>query len=394
VSNRLTRWLVGPSEAELTAAYRRPAPQPIVSVRSMLPYPLIPPSMLSRQEALEVPVVSRARDLMAGFLGSLPLRAFTLVYGDTGPPVERDQIPPDWCLRLDPAKPKAFTVGGLVDDLIFFGVGYLLVLERWSTGYPKAFRWVPADEVVIQEMQGALYWTPTPRSGFYTGLGTTQILPFADVVQFDSPFVPLLANGEPAITTYRNLQAAVDRFSNVEVPTGVLRQTDGEPLTADERRTEAQTFTANRQLNSTAFLPMGVVYEAMRVRADELQLVEGRTFQSVELARLCNVPGALLDIAISSMTYSNQRDSLTNLWFFGLLPLATAMGQVFSGPNVTPRGTWIAFDPTLLIGQPDQWAGQNPAAAPAPPPDNVRPMPGSGPTGQVRQRPADTAAKG
>jgi hypothetical protein len=387
--------LTGPSEAEITAAYRRPPSATIVTSRSTLPYPLIPPSMLSRQQALEVPVVSRARDLMAGFLGSLPLRSFTLVYGDSGPAVEREQVPPDWCLRLDPAKPKAFTLGGLVDDLIFFGVGYLLVLERWSTGYPKSFRWVPADEVVIQEMEGALYWTPTPRSGFYTGLGTTQMLLFADVVQFDSPFVPLLANGEPAITTYRNLQATVDRFSLLEMPTGVLRQTDGEPLSPTDRQTEAERFTANRQVNQTAFLPMGVMYDPVRVRADELQLVEARTFQSVELARLCNVPGALLDIAISSMTYTNQRDSLTNLWFFGLLPLASAMGQVFSGPNVTPRGTYIGFDPTLLIGQPDEWAGSNPATGPSGPtgPSNVRQMPGSGPTGQIRQRPADTAAK-
>lgn len=372
---------------------------PIVSARSGLPLPLIPPSMFNRQDALKVPVISRARDLMAGFLGSLPLRSFQYDWTDGGN-VERETPPPAWCFRPDPMKPKTHTVGGLVDDLFFYGVGYWQVLERFAQpqDYPKSFRWIPADEVTIQEDFGVMLWTPSPRSGFYTGRNAQVPIPFRDIVEFSSPFVPLLVNGDDAIATYRNLQAATDRFSNVEVPTGVLRQTDGEPLTPAERQTEAESFTANRRVNSTAFLPMGVVYEAMRIRADEMQLVEARTFQSIELARLSNVPGSLLDIAISSMTYTNQRDSLTNLWFFGLLPVATAISQVFSGPNVTARGTWVAFDPTLLIGQPDQWAGQNPASTPPgtppqPPADNVRRMPGSGPTGQIRQRPADTAAK-
>jgi hypothetical protein len=353
--------------------------------------------MFDRQDALAVPVISRARDLMAGFLGSLPLRAYQQDWTDAGM-VERDVPPPVWAMRLDPAKPKTHTIGGLVDDLFFYGIGYLVVLERFAapSDYPKSMRWVPADEVTVQEDEGRLYWTPTPRSGFYTGRNSQVTIPFRDVIEFTSPFVPLLANGTDAITTYRNLQGAVDRFSTVSQPTGVLRQTDGEPLTADERRDEATNFTANRLVNATAFLPQGVVYEAQSLDPERLQLVDARTYQSLELARLSNIPGSLLDIAISSMTYTNQRDSLTNLWYFGLLPVATAMGQVFSGPNVTPRGTWVGFDPTVLLGQPGEFAGTNPATGPTPPgqpPSNVRQLPGSGPTGQVRQRPADTAAK-
>lgn len=373
---RLSRLLVGPPLHELIKAAPAAVPVSAKTTSYVNPYvtqSTIFTSTVRRSEAMAVPAIGRARDLLVGFLSALPLRAFRMEWNGTET-LEKEQPPPDWCMRPDPLKPRTFTIAGTADDLIFHGVALWRVLDRDPfTLYPRAFRWLPIDEVVIQEDHAV--WTPGQRSGFMVA-GQSEQIDFTDLVEFTSPFEPVLSCGAPSIRTAIALMEAVERFASVEMPSGWLQQTGGEPLTPEERQQEAQRFSLNRKTNTTAFLPQEITFTETAYDPNRLQLVEARTYQSLEAARLMNVPASLLDVAVSSMTYSNQRDQLSALWHFGLSPMATAMSHVLSGPNVTPRGLFIAFDPSLVLGPPTWEEG--------------RPM-GGEQTDQIRERPQDTS---
>lgn len=324
----------------------------------------------SREAALSIPALASARDKLVTAITPLPLR-FWRVSPD--PNVAAVAIPaPTWAVRPDPDKPRAWTVGGLVDDLVFYGLGYWLVLSRYTdTGYPAAFRWMPYEETNVG-LDGVVRWTPGARSGFAgrAGAGPLEFVP-GDVVEFCSPQVPLLETGAVSLTTTMRLEAAAARFANVEMPAGWLQQVGGEPLTSAEMTGEAQKWSSARLTNTIAMLNEFVEWHESTMDPARLQLTEARNHQAIECGRLTNVPAALLDADVSSMTYSNQRDAMIALWYFGAFPLADAIGQVLSGPNVTPRGTSVEFDPARILEAPAFAALDSTSVRPRPggPPD-------------------------
>jgi hypothetical protein len=354
--------LTGPTEAEhranMVTAAGPPAPPPAAPAARVTGAPILDglqemlygAGVYSRTEALAVPSIARGRDLLVGFLSTLPLRAWLppAVSDPHGAPVPAPA--PDWCERPDPARPRAWTVSGLVDDLLFYGRGYWLVVAR-ADGWPSAFRWAPVEEVAVG-LDGKARWTPGTRSGFLPfSLPPVELGP-VDVVEFFSPLVPILETGARTLSTTSRLEAAANRFAATEIPAGWLRQTGGEPMTHDEMTAEAARFAATRATNTVAMLNEFVEWVESQMNPATLQLVEARAYQAIEAARLTNVPAALLDAEVSSMTYTNTRDSMSGLWWFGAYPVAEAIGQVLSGPNVTRPGLTIRFDPAGSLDAP------------------------------------------
>jgi hypothetical protein len=68
-----------------------------------------------------------------------------------------------------------------------------------------------------------------------------------DLVQFLSPIQGIVYMSEKAIATALQLEAARFRNSSSAIPAGILRQTGGEPLSAQELADLAAAFNAARQ---------------------------------------------------------------------------------------------------------------------------------------------------
>jgi hypothetical protein len=366
---RLARLLTGPTEAEHRArmleagpasvpAIARPTPR-ATAASAVAPVSLddltgLLGGVYSRELAIKVPSIARGRDLIVGFLSTCPIRAWR-----SDPLGELTQVPaPAWCERPDPLKPRSWTLAGLADDLLFYGRGYLIVTDRYTAGpldkFPAGLRWACVEEVTIG-MDGLVRWTPGYRSGWPLGIdGTQRTLTYqpTDVVEVWSPLIAVLDSGETAIATSISLDEAARRFADVEIPAGWLEQTGGEPLTPAEMRTTATEWAQARRTRTVAMTNEWLKWHESEMDPDRLQLLESRQHQAIEHGRLLNVPAALLDAEVSSMTYSNQRDALTALWWLGAWPLADAIGQVLSGPNVTPAGVVLALDPSAQLEAP------------------------------------------
>lgn len=286
----------------------------------------------SRALAMSLPTVQRARDVLCSGLGSVELAAF--LWDRVDRTLRAHPAPPTWLDRPDPNRTRAALVADTVDDLLFHGVAYWRIMDRDSAAWPTAFKHAPAVQTTKND------------NGTYRS-GDLDRIPARDMVVMESPQTGVLFHGAYSIDTAIKLETAANRFAATEVPAGWLQQTGGIPLTPQEQSEMASRFQTARASSTVAMLSEHVEWHESSYDPSRLQLTEARQHTATDLARLCNVPAAILHAPTNdSMTYSNEADQRADLWFFGLAPLAEAIQQTLSGPNVSPRGTVIRFDPT------------------------------------------------
>lgn len=300
-----------------------------------------------RAAAMSLPTISRCRDLIVSAVSALPL-TFWRVDWSAVPPIEARTPPPSWSARPDPDRTRQWLLAWTVDDLMFYERAHWEITERFAASdgaWPAAFRRLPPGTLELN------------KAGTHATIDDDygrRVVPVADIVEFLSPIEGLLSNGYRAISIALQLDAAAERFAACEIPAGVLEEQDGsEDLSAEELAELADTFAAARQLNTTAATNKYVKYRETPVDADALQLVEGRTYQALELSRLGNVPPYLAGApAGTGMTYLNGQQSRQDLIDFGALPYIGCIEQTLSGPNVTPRNVSVRLDLNAWLRNP------------------------------------------
>ena len=98
---------------------------------------------VSRHDAMTVPSVARARNLICGTVASIPLEYYNKRTGEV-------IAPPRWISQLSKSQPSFVTINWIVDSLLFYGVAYLLVTERYAEdGRPSSFEWVANTRVTF-----------------------------------------------------------------------------------------------------------------------------------------------------------------------------------------------------------------------------------------------------
>ena len=185
-----------------------------------------------------------------------------------------------------------------------------------------------------------------------------------DIVEFCSPNEGVLVNGWRAISIAWQLDDAADRFASTELPTGVLEeQAGGEDLSAAALAELADQFSAARRSNSIAATNKYLKYREVQNSASAMQLVEGRQYQALELARLTDVPAYLIGAPTGTgMTYQNAAQARGDLIDFGALPYIGCIEQTCSGPNVTPSTQHVKLDVDAWLRSP--FTGEAPGATP------------------------------
>jgi hypothetical protein len=292
----------------------------------------------ARNRAMSVPTVSRARDLMASVIGCMNLKMYTEMWN--GEEMEKMPLAPrTWLRRIDPQTPNIFTLSFIFDDLFFYGRAFLYITSRTADGYPASFTRLPAAMVQTLDQSGPVWFAPSKQIIFQGGN-----LDPNDVVQFLSPIQGIIYMSEKAIATALQLEAARYRNSSSAIPAGILRQTGGEPLSAQELADLAAAFNSARATNQTAALNEFVTYTETLTSPDKMLLIESAEFQAMEMARLCNIPPYLAGISVGSYSYQSSAESRMDLWTFGVRAYADCIAGTFSQNNVLPNGTYVEFD--------------------------------------------------
>ena len=292
----------------------------------------------ARNRAMSVPTISRARDLMASVIGCMNLKMYNEIWN--GNEMEKLPLAPrTWLRRIDPTLPNNFIMSWTFDDLFFFGRAFWYITSRTADGYPASYTRLPAAMVQTLDQAGPVWFAPS-KDIVFNGGG----LDYNDVVQFLSPIQGIIYMSEQSVATALKLEAARYRNSSSAIPAGILRQTGGEPLSAQELADLAAAFNAARETNQTAALNEFVSYTETATSPDKMLLIDSAEFQAMEMARLCNIPPYLAGVSVGSYSYQSSAEARMDLWTFGVRAYADCIAGTLSQNNVLPNGTYVEFD--------------------------------------------------
>jgi len=294
----------------------------------------------ARNAAMSVPTLARGRDLMASVIGSTKLCMYREVWNEDEREMSEEELAPRaWLRQPDPAIPYSTFMSWLLDDLFFYGRGFLYISSRTQDGFPASFTRLPASMVQTMDQSGPVWFAPSNEVYFQGGMIDPK-----DLVQFISPIQGIVYQSTNAVQTALKLEASRYRNAESSLPSGVLRQTGGEPLSAQELADLAQAFNAARRDNQTAALNEFIEYMETKALPDNMLMIESANYQALEMCRLGNIPPYLAGVNIGSYSYQNARSAREDLYIFGARLYMDCVAQTLSMNNVLPRGTYVKFD--------------------------------------------------
>jgi hypothetical protein len=303
------------------------------------------PPWWDRDAAMTLPTISRGVQMITQLVGALPFTLWTRQLDQV--PIVEQQIPgPSWFERPDPDHTRQWLLAWTTDDLIFHQYAHWEITNRFADTFPQAFARIAPGNLDLRDDGTAVVTDPDS--------GRQRRIPQRNIVQFCSPIDGLLTTGWRAVSIALQLDAAADRFAGTEVPAGVLEEQEGsEDMSAEDGRAMAEAFSLARRMNTTAWTNKYLRYRETSYDPAKMQIVEGRTYQALELARLANIPPYLVGApAGTGMTYQNGQQARQDLVDFGAAGYIACIEQTLSGPNVTPRGQAVRLDLNVWLRNP------------------------------------------
>lgn len=298
---------------------------------------------ISRAEALRVPAVKRARDLICGAIGQFPLR----VYDPNGRPATT--FSPNLFSQPEPGVAPSVTWTRVAEDLLLFERSWLKVLSIGWHGRAVEVRRLDGDTVTVQPD-----YVQYPE-------GSAKVWPDrAGLIRIDSPNGGLL-DCSPAIRACVALDRATLNYVDGAPPIDYFAPAEGaDPFETDE---DAEDFLATwadaRRRRSTAYVPAAVTYNVAGWDPEKLQLATAREFAITEVARLTGIDAEELSVSTTSRTYFNGQDRRRSRIEDVLGPYMTAIESRLSMDDVTPRGFAVAFDTSSYLRLDDLAAAQS-----------------------------------
>ena len=279
---------------------------------------------VSRAEAIQVPAVKRARDLICPTIGGMPLNVY-----DT----QRVELVSDLLSQPERHCARAISITQLVEDMLFEQVAWWRVTERGFDNYPRFVKRVSPDRVKVDEVKGEVRVDG-------------KVVPDKDLIRFDSPNDALLVAGARAIRTLLRLDAAAANAADGIPPMDWFTPAgDSEPVEDDEVEEILGDWATARRSRRTAWIPTAVDYhQGANFSPEQLQLIETRQHAVLEVARAAGVDAEELSVSTTSRTYANTFDRRKQFVDFTLGAYLTAVEQRLSLGDVTKRGYYVRFD--------------------------------------------------
>ncbi len=294
----------------------------------------------ARQRAMSLATVSRSRDLLASVISCMPLQMYGEMFDDvSGEMTQIDLAPRTWLRQPDPGVTYNFLMAWTLDDLLFYGRAFWAITARTQDGFPSAFTRLPAGSISTTDQAGPVFFGPSNEI-YFAG----QQLPTADVVQFLSPIQGIIYSSAQTIATALKVEESRYNMARTSLPSGILKQTGGEPLSATELADIGAAFNQARLSSQTAVLNEFLTYEPSNATPDKMLMIESAQYSALDLARLCGVPPYLVGVATGSYAYTSSEQSRADLYIFGVKPYADCIASTLSMNNVLPRGTYVKFD--------------------------------------------------
>jgi HK97 family phage portal protein len=305
---------------------------PLNTINSLSGF-LLTPITATRDEAMAVPTIARARNIIAASIASIPLH---IIDESTG----QEIYPPRIINQPDKRVTGYSAYSFIVEDLLFYGVAYLQIMELYAdTGRIRDTQRIAPDRVQIITNAMSTEITGYRVDGMVVpnqGVGSLAV--------FNGIDEGLLNRAGRTIKAAFALEKAATIYAQEPYPTMVLKSS-GTALPADRIRALLDSWKVSRAQRSTAFLNADIELQSVGYDPKSLQLNEAREQVSTELCRAIGLPAYYADANTgSSMTYSNATLARQSLFDFSLRNFARAIETRLSMPDYTPAGQTVRYD--------------------------------------------------
>lgn len=286
----------------------------------------VAPMWATRADAMSVPAFAKARHIVCTG-ARLPLRE--LVTGEGVSPQT-----PRMLVQPDPREPGVVTFTWTYDDLLFYGVAWWLVIDRYADGFPRAAERIDPSRVCVEDRIVTV---------------DSRRVADRDLIRFDGPHEGILSFGARTILNGARIESAAARLADNPVPFVELHNM-GADLDDSEIDDLVGAFVRTR---ATANGAIGYTNAATDLRvhgAPAAELISSeRRAVAVDAARLAGLPAASLDAPVeggSTLSYDNPESRLRELLDFGLSAYTAAIEGRLSMDDVLPHGRTASYDLT------------------------------------------------
>lgn len=280
----------------------------------------------TREGAMAIPVIKRARDLVVTSGGKLPL---VEMQGET-----RVADQPAWITQCGDGSSPQLRMAWTIDDLIWYG---LSLWWRNDPGTPEETR---------QRINQADWEINTDRREILVnGVSADP----SEVILIPGFNEGVLTTGRQAIADTQDLYAIVRQRLKNPVPNIELHQTGGTPLTKDQKDQLLADWRAARNDPTTG----GVAYTNQWIEViergagnDSQLMIEARNAAAVDAARLVGVHAGTVDATApkASLNYETQSGRNEEFVDFDLDLYLEPIAARLSLDDVCAPGRRIAFD--------------------------------------------------
>jgi HK97 family phage portal protein len=284
---------------------------------------------ISRHDAMSVPSVARARNLICGTVASIPLEYYKTSTGEV-------IAPPRWIKQLSKNQPSFVTLTWCVDSLLFYGVAYLLITERYAEdGRPSAFEWVANSRVTFTtDLEGIMV------TQYYVDAKAIDMNDIVTIQGFDEG---VLERGSRTIQAAIDVERAAATNSAQAQPAGFLKNT-GADLPPNEVQGLLAAWKRSRLNNSTAYLTSTLEYSPVSFSPKDMQYTDSVQSYSTQIARTMNVPAYYLSSdQNTTMTYANVQDERKQFYALSIEPYVQAIQQRLSMDDISTAGHQVKF---------------------------------------------------
>lgn len=284
---------------------------------------------ISRKDAMSVPSVARARNLICGTVASIPLEYYNKSTGEV-------IAPPRWITQLAKNQPSFVTLTWIVDSLLFYGISYLRVTERYAEdGRPAAFEWIANARVTFTtDLEGIMV------TQYYVDAAPIDMNDIVTIQGFDEG---VLERASRTIQSAIDVERAAALNSANPQPAGFLKNS-GADLPANEVSGLLAAWKRARQNNSTAYLTSTLDYSPVSFSPKDMMYNEAVQNLSTQIARAMNVPAYYLSAdQNTTMTYANVQDERKQFYALSIEPYVQAIQARFSMNDISTAGHEVRF---------------------------------------------------
>jgi len=288
----------------------------------------------TREQAMSVPSVARARNIICSTIGSLPLETYNHF-------TKEHLDPPRVIMQPDPRIAGSAIYAWIAEDLLFHGVAYGQVLDSYAASdnsRVRAWTRVAPNRVTYNTNAQQTEITEYLIDGMFipqSGVGS--------IIVFSGLDEGVLNRAGRTIRAAQELEKAAELYAKEPVPTMVLKS-NGTNL-APERITKLlESWKIARNTRATAFLNADVELTALGFDPQKLQLNEARQYLATELARAVGIPASFLSAELTSQTYSTTVMERKALIDFSLRNIITPIEQRLSASDFVPNGVEVRVD--------------------------------------------------